>query len=135
MKEVNDNLAKELEDYKKCVDFLEGGRISGLSSKCNGKYVDSVRTTCIELACNYDVSVRKVAEVVKIVLRNLTDVDIENTPLPSKSSIQNYFVEANAIAKHHVAERLLGDFDVTALTGNVSHSDATTKNSKHYQEN
>jgi hypothetical protein len=86
-------------------------------------YNDNVRLVYMQLL-SLGVSVAKCSEVVKIVLKGMTDLDVDK--LPAKSTTSNFQSECESLAQMHVADVLLHNKDVTLSL------DGTKKKFKEY---
>ena len=133
IQQENVQLKDDLDELRETNAYFEKGTVPPFATKLKGQYVDSVRITCMQMATKHHVSLRKVSGIIKLVLKNMVGVEIKD--LPSKSTIENLFREANAIAKTHCQEKLLEDYDIHDQTGNVSHSDAGGDYHRHFQTN
>ena len=90
----------------------------------DGKYLDHIRSAIMELL-SMNVSVNKVNEVIRIVLKNFAGKEIDR--LPSKGLLSQFLIEARHIADIQVGETMLKDIDLTSVLGNTLHGDGTTK--------
>ena len=79
----------------------------------------------MELQCKHNISVRKVPEVIKLILNKLADISVLR--LQSPATLSRLFMRANIVAKQHCSQLLLEHADKTRLTGSTLHQDATTK--------
>ena len=96
----------------------------------DGKYLDHIRSAIMELL-SMNVSVNKVNDVIRIVLKNFAGKEIDR--LPSKGLLSQFLIEARHIADIQVGETMLKDIDLTSVLGNTLHGDGTTKYNRHYQ--
>ena len=96
-------------------------------TKVNGQFVNGLRSTCITLACKYNISIRKVSVIIQQVLK-MVGVDVSLQGQPSKTTIERLFMEANVIAKSHCNVKLKEDFNITDGKGNVIHVPVEAQN-------
>ncbi|XP_045198613.2 uncharacterized protein LOC123552927 [Mercenaria mercenaria] len=71
----------------------------------DGSYSDKVRLCIVELS-GLEVAVEKVSEVIKTVSKHLFHVDIENSDLPSSSTVQSIVDEGHYLAKTYISHQL-----------------------------
>ena len=116
------NLNKENKDLKELVSLLQDQKITFQ----NGRYVDDIRETIMQLL-NLNVSMNKVNEVIRVVLRNLASIEVDR--LPSNAVKTRLLVEARNLAHKQVAEAMASGGE----SGNCFHGDGTTKYHRHYQ--
>ena len=89
----------------------------------SGKFEDSIRQCCIELL-SLNVGVRNVEPIIRSVLFNCADIDIDR--LPKYSTLVGMLSEMKVIAYRQLSEEL-AESKFTTL-----HSDGTTKFGQHY---
>ena len=92
----------------------------------NGRYCDDIRETIMELL-NMNVSMNKVNDVIKLVLKNLAGKEVER--LPSNAVKSRLLIEARRLAHVQVIEAMKDG----GKSGNCLHGDGTTKYHRHYQ--
>eukprot|EP00112_Aurelia_sp_Birch-Aquarium-sp1_P023755 Seg720.1 transcript_id=Seg720.1/GoldUCD/mRNA.D3Y31 product="hypothetical protein" protein_id=Seg720.1/GoldUCD/D3Y31 len=78
-----------------------------------------------------NVSVNKVNDVIRTVIKRLTNKNIDR--LPSVGLRSQFLIEARHLADIQVGNALLQDADLTSVLGNTLHGDGTTKYHRHYQ--
>ncbi|XP_047126660.1 uncharacterized protein LOC100206568 [Hydra vulgaris] len=108
-------LLKLLED-EEIVTFERGG------------YSNDIREVIMELL-SLNVSMNKVNDVIKIVLKKLAKKTVSK--LPSVDTISRFMSAALILAQIQVSEEMLDN--VEKDTGNCLHGDGTTKYYRHYQ--
>ena len=108
---------KELE---RLMDLMESDTIQTFA---DGRYFDTVRLTIMDLlSCN--VSLSKVDEVIRTVLRNLAGKEIDR--LPSMATKSMILLEARHLADVEVGSAIRRCRPEDAV-GNCIHGDGTTK--------
>ena len=140
LKKIKINLKKEKVDLElkendlklreKELDYLEAIYNDMIQTFQDGKYTDDVRLCIMELL-SMNVSLNKVNEVIKAVLKRLAKKDIDK--LPSKSLKSQLLIEARHLADIQVGEAMLKGVYLTSVLGNTLHGDGTTKYHRHYQ--
>ena len=127
-----ESCAKELKEKNKELEqltcLLEDDTISTFE---DGKYVDEVREVIMELLA-MNVSMSKVNEVIRTVLKKLTGKSLSR--LPSKAVHSRLLVEAKHLADVQLGRAMLEDADPSQVVGNTLHGDGTTKYHRHYQD-
>nr|XP_006814531.1 PREDICTED: spindle pole body component 110-like [Saccoglossus kowalevskii] len=108
----NDNMKLR----EKIEDLMDANEIKTFE---NGKYTDSIRQVYYDLL-THNVSVQNCTAVVKSVLKNILNVDVDR--LPSKSLTSLMQVEALVLAQAQAATAILEQQDPNTL-----HSDGTRK--------
>ena len=97
----------------------------------DGKYVDEVREVIMDLL-GMNVSMSKVNEVIRTVLKKLTGKSLSR--LPSKAIHSRLLVEAKHLADVQLGRAMLEEADPSQVVGNTLHGDGTTKYHRHYQD-
>ena len=140
LKEENDiekmRLKDELKEQRDRVSQLEAVvrlmESETVSTFEDGKYSNEVRECCIALLTECNVSLNKLPDIIRHVLKSFTGKEPER--LPSKTMLSGLMAEAKVIASHHVAAEMLKDFDSSLNnTGHCLHQDATSKYHSHYE--
>lgn len=114
----NENL--ELQEFIQGLVSEEGA--ANLKVFQHGKYKDSIRIVYMDLL-GMGVSIEHCKDVVRTVLKNLLNIEVER--LPQKSLASVLAVEAQIVSQAHVAEAMLKN------QNNTLHFDGTKK---HFQE-
>ena len=127
MKQNVNVLQNENKELEELVSLLEGEEVVTFQ---NGKYTDEVRETVMELL-SMNVSMNRVNDVIRTVLRNLASKDVDR--LPSNALKSRLLVEAKFLAQKQVAETMMQGADPSSLTGNCLHGDGTSKYHRHFQ--
>ena len=78
-----------------------------------------------------NVSMNKVNDVIRVVLKKLASKEFSH--LPSKGLKSKLLAEANYIASVKVAEAMINSADFNDMVGNCLYQDGTSKFSRHYQ--
>ena len=78
-----------------------------------------------------NVSVNKVNDVIRVVLKRLTGKEVDR--LPSKGLRTQMLIQARHIADIQIGEAMLKDVDLITVLSNTLHGDGTTKYHRHYQ--
>ena len=124
--------AKELKEKNKELQqltcLLEDETISTFE---DGKYIDEVREVIMDLLA-MNVSMSKVNEVIRTVLKKLTGKSLSR--LPSKAVHSRLLVEAKHLADVQLGRAMLEEADPSQVVGNTLHGDGTTKYHRHYQD-
>ena len=127
-----ESCAKELKEKNKELEqltcLLEDETISTFE---DGKYVDEVREVIMDLLA-MNVSMSKVNEVIRTVLKKLTGKSLSR--LPSKAVHSRLLVEAKHLADVQLGRAMLEEADPSQVVGNTLHGDGTTKYHRHYQD-
>lgn len=127
-----ESCAKELNEKNKELEqltcLLEDETISTFE---DGKYVDEVREVIMDLLA-MNVSMSKVNEVIRTVLKKLTGKSLSR--LPSKAVHSRLLVEAKHLADVQLGRAMLEEADPSQVVGNTLHGDGTTKYHRHYQD-
>ena len=122
---------KEIELKEKELEYIESVlEDQSIITFSDGKYTDDVHQTIMELL-SMNVSVNKVNDVIRVVLKRLTGKEVDR--LPSKGLRTQMLIEARHIADMQIGEAMLKDVDLTMVLGNTLHGDGTTKYHRHYQ--
>ena len=95
-----------------------------------GKYTNEIQEVIMELLA-LNVSMNKVNDVIRVVLKKLANKEVSH--LPSKGLKSKLLPEANYIAGVQVAEAMINGADFSDMVGNCLHQDGTSKFSRHYQ--
>ena len=117
------NLNRENRELQQLVSLLQDDEIITFQ---NGRYCDDIRETIMELL-NLNVSMNKVNDVIKLVLKNLAGKEVER--LPSNAVKSRLLIEARHLAHVQVAEAMTSGSE----GGNCLHGDGTTKYHRHCQ--
>ena len=127
-----ESCAKELNEKNKELEqltcLLEDETISTFE---HGKCVDEVREVIMDLLA-MNVSMSKVNEVIRTVLKKLTGKSLSR--LPSKAVHSRLLVEAKHLADVQLGRAMLEEADPSQVVGNTLHGDGTTKYHRHYQD-
>ena len=122
---------KEIEIKEKEIEYLQIMlNDDEIKTFENGKYTDNIRLTIMELL-SMNVSFNKVNDVIRAVIKRLTNKSIDR--LPSIGLRSHFLIEARQLADIQVGNALLQDCDLTSVLGNTLHGDGTTKYHRHYQ--
>ena len=104
----------------------------GIVTFSNGRYSHEIRK-CIMNLVGLNVSIKKVTEVIKVVLGNLTNIDADKMRLPSVGAKKRFLEQAHILAQCQVAEEMIAGGGADGIKGNCLHGDGTTKYSRHYE--
>ncbi|XP_060585907.1 uncharacterized protein LOC132741695 [Ruditapes philippinarum] len=129
--EIKQNLSakeKEIDQLRHVMELLESEHIDTFY---NGTYTNEVRECCMTLITECNVSMGKLPDVIRSVLKSFTGKIPER--LPSKSLLSWMMAEAKVVASKHVGTEMLTNLDMASGQGNVLHQDATTKFHSHYE--
>ena len=118
-------LIKENKDLNDLIAILQDDEIVTFE---NGRYCNDIREVIMELV-SLNVSMAKVNEVIKVVLKKLAKKNVSH--VPSVGTKSRFMLEALGIAQLQVAEALSNNKDHN--TGNCLHGDGTSKYHRHYQ--
>ena len=97
-----------------------------IKTKENGNHNNTVKATYQDLAM-MGVGINNIEKVVRTVLTNFTNMDIEC--LPKATFVRLMYTESRRLSQLQVAESLLKDYDSSCRT---LHTDGTSKFGKHY---
>ena len=78
-----------------------------------------------------NVSLNKVNEVIRIVLKRFAGKEVDQ--LPSKGLLSQFLIEACHLADMDIGDAILKGLDLESVLGNTIHGDGTTKYHRHYQ--
>ena len=121
-------LGKSNDELEKLQALMEDDLVT---SFVDGRYTNTVREVIMELL-SMNISMNKVNDVIKTVLKKLAGKDIER--LPTKAVHSRLLVEAKFIADVQVGKAMLANVDPTSILGNTLHGDGTSKYHRHYQD-
>ena len=102
-----------------------------VTSFMDGKYTNTIREVIMELL-SMNISMKKVNDVINIVLKTLAGKDMDR--LSTKAAHSRLLVEAKYIADVQVGKAMLENADPSSLLGNTLHGDGTSKYQSHYQD-
>lgn len=116
-------LNRENKDLQELICLLQDKEVATFQ---DGRYCDDIRETIMELL-NMNVSMNKVNDVIKLVLKRLAGKEVER--LPSNAVKSRLLVEARHLAYVQVVKAMSDGGE----SGNCLHGDDTTKYHRHYQ--
>ena len=122
-----ENMVAENKELRDIISLMENDEIVTFE---NEKYKNEICEVIMSLL-SMNVSINKVNDVIRTVLKNLAGKSVSH--LPSKGLISKLMNEANVIAHVQVAEAMLDGVSFADSLGNCLHGDGTSKYSKHYQ--
>jgi hypothetical protein len=125
---ILEKLCSEVNERKKTADEMESeiNNLKKLETKVNGMYNTNIRLLYYDLLCK-GVPANVIQSVVTSVIENLTQCEVSNLKLPSRSSAQRMVLEAGELAKIRTV------MELSSHDGDLGHhSDGTTKSLIHW---
>ena len=122
---------KEVQIKEKELEYLESLLTDDkIQTFHDGKYMDHIRLTIMELL-SMNVSINKVNDVIRTVIKRLTNKEIDK--LPSKGLRCQFLIEARHLADLQIGHAMLEGTDLNSVLGNTLHGDGTSKYHRHFQ--
>ena len=120
-------LENEKVEMQQELEYFMGDELAPLKN-IDGSYKNKVRA-CFQDLVMSGVGIKQTKNVIMTVLRNIGDIEIDESDLPRETFTRSQYEEARLLAMAQLGTKLINDFDESHRT---LQTDGTSKFGKHY---